>query len=83
MTIECQICSGEGSIYASRHGGNDPDVYRVGPCEECGGSGSEMCASKGCGNHSVVTNDDGYHLCDGCFTDWLAELVEDELTRLQ
>lgn len=42
-SLFCQKCAGEGTIYTSRYGGNDPDVYPVGKCEACDGSGSQPC----------------------------------------
>ena len=39
-TIACPTCGGEGRIYKSRWGGNDPDVEDVGQCEECDGDGT-------------------------------------------
>lgn len=40
MTKEwCLTCGGEGKLYTSRYGGNDPDVWPTGPCEACDGTG--------------------------------------------
>lgn len=39
----CQKCAGEGRIYTSRYGGNDPDVWPVGQCDVCEGSGNQPC----------------------------------------
>lgn len=36
--VECPACHGEGKNWASRHGGNDPDVWSV-FCETCEGLG--------------------------------------------
>ncbi len=30
--ILCRTCDGEGRLYRSRYGGNDPDEIDVGPC---------------------------------------------------
>lgn len=68
----CVKCSGEGSEYASRHGGNDPDVYRIGPCGSCGGSGTEPCSAQGCSENAVGFNDDGDALCSDCLLEWAA-----------
>lgn len=70
MILTCTICQGEGSIYASRCGGNDPDVYRVGPCDDCGGSGNMMCEARGCDQTAVAFNDDGEALCEDCLMEW-------------
>jgi hypothetical protein len=33
----CEYCGGEGQLYTSRYGGNDPDVWPIGPCPACEG----------------------------------------------
>jgi DnaJ-class molecular chaperone len=38
MDQECPRCHGEGKVWASRWGGNDPDVWAV-KCEVCDGTG--------------------------------------------
>jgi RecJ-like exonuclease len=39
VTIEdCPACQGEGRIYKSRYGGNDPDVWDAGMCPTCEGA---------------------------------------------
>ena len=35
----CEACGGEGKLYTSRYGGNDPDVWPVGECPACEGTG--------------------------------------------
>lgn len=35
--IPCIKCQGEGRIFKSKYGGNDPDVWDAGKCEACGG----------------------------------------------
>ena len=55
MTMFCLKCYGEGAIYASRYGGLDPDVYRVGPCEDCGGTGKAICEARGCKEEAVAS----------------------------
>jgi len=70
MILTCTRCEGEGSIYASRYGGNDPDAWRVGPCEDCGGSGNMTCEARGCGEPAVAFNDDGEALCEDCLCEW-------------
>lgn len=37
--IECPMCNGEGKIWKSRYGGNDPDVWSV-ECQHCDGTGT-------------------------------------------
>ena len=62
------------SLYASRYGGNDPDVWRTGKCDACDGSGNEVCSSRGCDEPAVAFNDDGDALCADCLMDWDARL---------
>lgn len=38
--VQCPCCGGEGRIYKSRYGGNDPDVWDAGQCEMCEGTGT-------------------------------------------
>ena len=68
--LPCSKCSGEGSLYASRYGGNDPDVWRAGECDACSGSGNEVCSSRGCDEPAVAFNDDGDALCEDCLSEW-------------
>lgn len=68
--LPCSKCSGEGSLYASRYGGNDPDVWRTGKCDACDGSGNEVCSSRGCDEPAVAFNDDGDALCEDCLSEW-------------
>ena len=35
----CETCGSEGKLYTSRYGGNDPDVWPVGECPVCEGTG--------------------------------------------
>lgn len=80
MTLWCVRCGGEGSIYGSRYGGNDPDVYRTGKCDACDGSGSETCHARGCTEPAVAFNDDGEALCEDCLIEWTTNYAdEDEL----
>lgn len=39
VKVTCEKCGGEGTLYTSKYGGNDPDVWPVGTCEECEGTG--------------------------------------------
>jgi len=38
----CENCGGEGMLYTSRYGGNDPDVWSTGECPVCDGTGYEL-----------------------------------------
>lgn len=73
----CSKCGGEGSLYGSRYGGNDPDVWRTGKCDACDGSGDEECSSRGCKESAVAFNDDGEALCQDCLMEWMTS-QEDE-----
>ena len=45
LPVTCQICSrcgGEGMLYTSRYGGNDPNVWPTGQCPVCEGTGYEL-----------------------------------------
>ena len=77
MTLWCSKCQGEGSLYASRYGGNDPDVWRTGKCDVCDGSGTQKCEAKGCDKDAVGFNDDGEALCEDCLMQWVASYAED------
>lgn len=75
MRLYCSKCSGEGAIYTSRYGGNDPDVYPVGKCEACDGSGNDPCErrGRGCKESAVGFNDDGEAMCTDCLLEWAEE----------
>jgi hypothetical protein len=77
MTVlHCRKCAGEGTIYTSRYGGNDPDVYPVGKCEACDGSGNQQCEAKGCKEDAVSFNEDGEALCQDCLIAWTMQEFE-------
>ena len=38
--VDCERCGGEGRIWKSKYGGNDPDVWDAGECPVCEGTGS-------------------------------------------
>ena len=46
VTVECEACGGEGRLYRSRYGGNDPDVWDAGLCPECHGTARVEIASE-------------------------------------
>jgi hypothetical protein len=73
----CSKCSGEGSLYTSKYGGNDPDVWRTGECESCNGSGAQVCEARGCDEPAVGFNDDGEALCEDCLMEWAMNYSED------
>ena len=77
MTIACTKCDGDGSLYTSRYGGHDPDVWRTGECPECKGSGHQVCDTRGCEELAVGFNEDGEALCEDCLFQW-AQAYGDE-----
>lgn len=78
MTLWCARCAGEGSLYESKYGGNDPDVWRSGTCPVCEGSGTAKCEARGCDEDAVAFNDDGEALCPDCLTEWMMAAHGDE-----
>lgn len=74
----CDACGGEGKRYASRYGGNDPDVWPVGTCEACDGSGDQPCED--CGEtiatreyHDPEHPKNVFRVCNACFDEWIKE----------
>jgi len=75
--LNCMSCAGEGRIFISRYGGNDPDVWDAGKCEACDGSGDQYCENHGCGYAADGLNDDGEALCADCLASWNAQHADD------
>lgn len=73
MRLLCQKCGGEGQLYTSRYGGNDPDVWATGKCPVCDGSGYQVCEARGCDQPAIAFNDDGEALCDDCLMEWMQD----------
>lgn len=77
LTVECPECGGEGRIYRSKYGGNDPDVWDAGPCEDCDGTGEQPIGCEGCWGrrHPLDATEvfNGLSYCADC-----AEIVRDE-----
>jgi hypothetical protein len=74
--IPCHKCAGEGRIFKSKYGGNDPDVWDAGQCEACEGSGHQECEARGCTDLAAGFNDDGEALCLDCITEWAMKEFE-------
>lgn len=70
MSLPCIKCQGEGRLFKSKYGGNDPDVWDAGKCEACEGSGNQACENHGCPDIAVGFNDDGEALCEDCLMSW-------------
>lgn len=77
MRLPCARCQGEGSLYGSRYGGNDPDVWRTGKCDVCDGSGDQQCEARGCKEPAVAFNDDGEALCADCLMEWTTNYADE------
>lgn len=77
MTLPCVKCGGEGRIFKSKYGGNDPDVWDAGQCEACEGSGHQACDARSCKEKAVAFNDDGEALCEDCLAEWVCEFSDD------
>ena len=54
--LVCPHCE-DGTIWYSRYGGNDPDVWRGGECSTCDGAGNRLCDEPGCGDVAVAVWD--------------------------
>lgn len=72
MNLWCRNCSGEGRIFKSRYGGNDPDVWDGGQCEQCEGTGAQKCEARGCTEPAIGCDEDGEALCVDCLAEWAA-----------
>ena len=76
IKLPCIKCQGEGRIFKSKYGGNDPDVWDAGQCEVCEGSGDAICDKRGCNETATGFNDDGEALCQDCLLEWTTEQNE-------
>lgn len=76
-SLTCSKCGGEGQLYTSKYGGNDPDVWPVGECPVCEGSCAEPCSSRGCDREANGFNDDGEALCEYCLQEWAQNYGEE------
>ena len=72
--LYCPTCGGEGRLYKSKYGGNDPDVWDAGKCEACDGTGHHTCEERGCNEKAVAFNEDGEALCEDCMCEWMTDL---------
>lgn len=76
MILFCATCQGEGRMFKSKYGGNDPDVWDAGKCEACDGSGNAICENHGCPELAIGFNDDGEAFCQDCLTSWAINYAE-------
>ena len=64
LLITCPHCE-DRMRWASKYGGNDPDVWPTGPCETCDGTGEVVVSCECCrGEASEVVDD--VMLCRDC-----------------
>ncbi len=52
----CGHCGGDGKIWTSRYGGNDPDVWPIGNCPACEGYGYELIETEEVTEEEVMAN---------------------------
>jgi hypothetical protein len=76
LRLNCMHCAGEGRIFKSKYGGNDPDVWDAGKCLSCAGSGNQVCEHRSCDEDAVGFNDDGEAMCADCLMQWTMENAE-------
>ena len=86
LTCECVECDGEGRIYRSRFGGNDPYVWSV-RCDTCAGDGEivRLCEAQRCDRHAteLVTFADCVEpYCEQCAPRMRIEAVTERLAGL-
>ena len=75
--LNCYHCGGEGKLYTSRYGGNDPDVWPTGTCPVCDGKGQLTIRGTVRTSHVYPPIPDRSH-------DWTAWVDgQDEETRIQ
>lgn len=72
----CPHCCGEGVIYTSRYGGNDPDVWST-PCFECD-DGSVLVYCDTCPGMPAAEFHDNQWWCVSCAKDWHAEQEQEQ-----
>lgn len=77
LPLPCARCGGEGREWRSRHGGNDPDVWDAGACQQCAGSGDQPCEE--CGQDPAVLEwkEGGkcFLLCRACWEAYWEDFV--------
>jgi hypothetical protein len=75
LTIICTSCAGEGSIFISRYGGNDPDVWDAGPCELCDATGHTFLCCDCCPNPEATEWFQSLALCATCAAEQKADAL--------
>lgn len=75
LTRACQFCE-DGTIWRSRYGGNDPDVWPE-RCTECDGSGDVEIECEGRACHAPATGwFQGMAWCEACVVAEKADAFE-------
>jgi hypothetical protein len=73
LTLVCDRCE-DGTRWTSRHGGNDPDVWPIGRCETCDGTGLVPIHCEACWEPAVRVFE-GNPLCMAHFEEWSADAL--------
>ena len=80
LLITCPDCE-DGTVWRSRHGGNDPDVWAV-RCEECDGTGIETLHCDGCRNEATEMFD-GAPWCAAHAAEQRADAIDAKLDTIE
>ena len=75
LTKHCDRCE-DGIIWKSRYGGNDPDTWRVGPCDNCEGTGVVTLFCDCCDTPAIAELD-GTLVCREHFLEFSEDDKED------
>ena len=86
LVCECVECDGEGRVYKSRYGGNDPDCWAI-RCDTCAGDGEivRLCEAQRCDRHAtelVTFADCTEPYCEQCAPRMRIEAVTERLAGL-
>ena len=78
IAIPCGECDGNGRLWTSRYGGNDPDVWDAGPCLHCRGTGIQRCcecneAAVDIYSHTVRGRRIDHPVCAAHLAEWLED----------
>jgi hypothetical protein len=72
----CERCGGEGKLYTSRYGGNDPDVWPTGTCAVCEGTGYALVETEPVEIEDILAMTD-----EECLAAGIAEYGSEEAWR--
>lgn len=68
MKIACEACE-DGTVWVSRHGGNDPDVWAT-ECADCCGRGTVTAYCENCDRDAriaYVWDGKRHYWCEPCY----------------